>query len=141
MKSLFDQKHADMIHEYMQFCKIEGRQILATEVPYNHYGERGWADLITYNPKTEELCVIEIKPEIVNIGETTRQVQKMANTFLLDPRNNKYKAYAKIRHIVLIYENAENLIRFQNYYDQFSVIMDHVLWWSPQTGERKEKHS
>ncbi|HET9851949.1 MAG TPA: helix-turn-helix transcriptional regulator [Candidatus Limnocylindrales bacterium] len=42
---------------------------LRPEVSFSHYGERGVIDLLAWHPPTRTLLVIELKTEIVDVGE------------------------------------------------------------------------
>lgn len=75
------------------------------EAPYNYFGERGIVDLAFYHNGadwgTNRLVLREFKTEIVDIGETIRQIKKAHKYFAL--------ANTHVGRIRIIKENLEIL--------------------------------
>lgn len=110
MKNIFDEKHAQFLQSFYSFKQkqfekfsLSEKPALEMEAPFNYYGERGSVDLAVYwKPKTyihhwknlkdesknedwiytgNKFILYELKTEIVNLGETIRQVKKAHEFF------------------------------------------------------------
>jgi hypothetical protein len=67
----------------MSFIKekaLVAKYAIAPEVAFNYYGERGFVDIAClkydFDSTTDRLSLWEIKTELVDIGETLRQINK-----------------------------------------------------------------
>jgi transcriptional regulator with XRE-family HTH domain len=61
--------HAAVVEALIRELVAVGWQARA-EVSFNDFGERGFIDVLAWHPETGTLLVIEVKTEIVDVGET-----------------------------------------------------------------------
>jgi len=117
-----DSNHADMVQKFKrkiryfedseQYDKYDDSFEL--EVPYNYYGNRGYADLLRreYERKKENvddwtllrIVAYEMKTSIQDVGETTRQVKKM-DKYL--PESEEFPE-GKFESVLVILDTEEN---------------------------------
>lgn len=92
-----DEKHASLVEEIINYKErfYEEDEIISlkTEEHYNHYGDRGVIDIVlkiqsSYGTETT-LFLIEVKPEIVNLNRTIRQIKKMNKFYRPDHSGKK----------------------------------------------------
>jgi transcriptional regulator with XRE-family HTH domain len=70
---LLDERHAAATMAVMPLLRDRGWRV-ATEVSFNHYGDRGSIDLLAYHPPTRTAMVVEVKTELTSAEETLRRV-------------------------------------------------------------------
>jgi transcriptional regulator with XRE-family HTH domain len=61
--------HAELVESVLRTLLTLGWEA-RTEVSFSHAGERGFVDILAWHAETRTLLVIEIKTEIVDVGET-----------------------------------------------------------------------
>lgn len=81
-----DELHAIMLQKFSSKLKFEEDRncnytMFESEHPFNHYGERGFIDLLTkkecdFKPKWIHCDFYEFKTDILDTGETIRQLKK-----------------------------------------------------------------
>lgn len=64
---LRDRRHAALVDAMVDRLRADGWDV-ATEVSFNHFGERGSIDILAYHPATRRLLVIEVKTVVPDIG-------------------------------------------------------------------------
>jgi Holliday junction resolvase-like predicted endonuclease len=64
---LRDRRHAALVDAMVDRLRADGWDV-ATEVSFNHFGERGSIDILAYHPATRTLLVIEVKTVVPDIG-------------------------------------------------------------------------
>ena len=69
---LLDARHATLAELTTRRLEASG-WVVAPEVTYSVYGERGSIDLLAWHPGTRTLLVIELKTEVASIEETLRR--------------------------------------------------------------------
>jgi len=69
---LIDSRHASLAERVTQLLELAG-WIVAPEVSFSVFGERGSIDLLAWHPATRTLLVIELKSELTSIEATLRQ--------------------------------------------------------------------
>lgn len=64
---LRDRRHAELVERLLtQLRTLEWE--VATEVSFNHFGERGSIDILAFHPATRSLLVIEVKTVVPDLG-------------------------------------------------------------------------
>jgi transcriptional regulator with XRE-family HTH domain len=66
---LLNQKHAALAEAVIAWFRRIGGWVLRPEVSFSHWGERGIVDLLAWHERSSTLLVIELKTEIVDVGE------------------------------------------------------------------------
>jgi transcriptional regulator with XRE-family HTH domain len=61
--------HAGLVESVISALVRDGWEARA-EVSFSHGGERGFIDILAWHPPTRTLLVVEVKTEIVDLGET-----------------------------------------------------------------------
>jgi hypothetical protein len=64
---LRDRRHASLVDALVHRLRSAGWDV-ATEVSFNHYGERGSIDILAFHPATRALLVIEVKSVVPDVG-------------------------------------------------------------------------
>ena len=64
---LRDRAHAELVECLVRILRDLGWEV-ATEVSFNHFGERGSVDILAYQAATRSLLVIEVKTVVPDIG-------------------------------------------------------------------------
>ncbi|HET8785566.1 MAG TPA: hypothetical protein VFM38_08025 [Candidatus Limnocylindrales bacterium] len=64
---LRDRAHAELVERLVSLLRSLGWEV-ATEVSFNHYGERGSIDLLAFHPATRALLVVEVKTVVPDVG-------------------------------------------------------------------------
>jgi hypothetical protein len=64
---LRDRRHAALVDALVARLRAAGWDV-ATEVSFNHYGERGSIDILAYHPATRTLLVVEVKSVVPDVG-------------------------------------------------------------------------
>jgi transcriptional regulator with XRE-family HTH domain len=62
---LLDGRHAAVVEEVVRVLRA-ARWIVATEVTFNEFGERGSIDVFAFHPETRSLLVVEVKTVIAD---------------------------------------------------------------------------
>ncbi|HEY7702633.1 MAG TPA: hypothetical protein VIB02_10000 [Candidatus Limnocylindrales bacterium] len=62
-----DARHAELVECLVQILRSLGWEV-ATEVSFNHFGERGSIDLLAFHPSTGTLLVVEVKSVVPDLG-------------------------------------------------------------------------
>lgn len=65
---LTDAAHAELQNAFAELLRAAG-WLVAIEVSFNHYGDRGRCDLLAYHPATGILIVVEVKTAIADVQE------------------------------------------------------------------------
>jgi transcriptional regulator with XRE-family HTH domain len=68
---ILDRRHATLQNRTVELLTSLGWQV-ATEVPFNRYGDRGSVDILGWRPESRALLIVEIKSEIASLEETLR---------------------------------------------------------------------
>jgi len=110
-----------------------------TEVPYNHYGDRGFIDLIMTTMrqgKIERKHMIEFKTEIRDLGEMLRQYKRMRRYYPEDDQDDKEKWFNGEKgyiSLLVVKNNKENnriLVENKDYIG--SKIFSKIRIWDPE---------
>jgi transcriptional regulator with XRE-family HTH domain len=64
---LRDRRHAELVERIVALLRDVGWEV-ATEVSFNHFGERGSIDVLAYHRATRTLLVIEVKSVVPDLG-------------------------------------------------------------------------
>jgi transcriptional regulator with XRE-family HTH domain len=67
MDRLRDRKHAALVDQMVGRLKAEGWEV-ATEVTFNHFGERGSIDIFAFHPGSGTVLVVEVKSVVPDVG-------------------------------------------------------------------------
>jgi hypothetical protein len=70
---LLDERHAATTGAVAALLQRH-KWVVAAEVTFNHYGDRGSIDLLAYHARTRTALVVEVKTEIVSAEETLRRL-------------------------------------------------------------------
>lgn len=69
LERLRDRTHAAMVESFARLLVRHGWQ-LAPEMSFNHYGERGSADILAWHPERRALLIVEIKTRLWDLQDT-----------------------------------------------------------------------
>jgi hypothetical protein len=64
---LRDRRHASIVDAMVRRLRADGWDV-ATEVSFNHFGERGSIDILAFHPVTRALLVVEVKTVVPDVG-------------------------------------------------------------------------
>jgi hypothetical protein len=64
---LRDRRHASIVESVVRWLRADG-WVVATEVSFNVYGERGSIDVLAWHPGTGALLVVEVKSVVPDVG-------------------------------------------------------------------------
>jgi len=141
-----DKKHRELMTrfiEYIEKIPLNNKDLLTEiEKPYNHYGFRGFIDVLFSGGVSTSIC--EVKPVLYNLGEALRQLRRAHNAIL----NNAIKDFKIndliylrlvtnfseenieiIRNSYSILKNVKGLIidLYCEYNDEFYLITSNVI--------------
>lgn len=121
-KTLKDKKHAEMIQSWVRNHPNSSYKF---EVPFNYFGERGFVDLIS-----DEVNLYSFKTEIVDLGETLRQFNRMKEFY------PKYVHAAPIHFTsrLVMLHSPENIGIFSQFKEAFDNI--DVTFYDPEHGHK-----
>lgn len=74
---LRDRRHARLVELIVTQLRAEG-WLVATEVSFNVYGERGSIDVLAFHPATRALLVIEVKSVVPDVGSMLMTMDRKA---------------------------------------------------------------
>jgi len=119
---LLDEKHALLMHQYIQTSQQDNFKLFSCEEPYNLYGERGFIDLILIkHDKNNKTCcwkICELKPTLLDLGETIRQINRAKQYFFKARTDLLNTSFSNIMEYPLILEaNKANLSLCLKYLD------------------------
>jgi transcriptional regulator with XRE-family HTH domain len=66
---LLNAGHASLAEQVIQWLTGLDGWVVRPEASFSHYGERGVIDVLAWHPGTRSLLVIELKTQIVDVGE------------------------------------------------------------------------
>ncbi|HLY15060.1 MAG TPA: helix-turn-helix transcriptional regulator [Candidatus Limnocylindrales bacterium] len=72
---LIDERHATILGACATWLRTLG-WLVAAEVSYSEFGERGSVDLLAWHPASASLLVIEIKSELASLETTLRKLDE-----------------------------------------------------------------
>ena len=142
-----DKRHRELMTRYIEYTERSYKEhftdiIFEIEKPYNHYGSRGFIDILFSIGLTTSIC--EVKPVLYNIGEALRQLRR-AHNVILDKAITDFKIndiiYLRlvtnfseenieiIRNSYSILKNVKGLIidLYCEYNDEFYMINSNVI--------------
>ena len=72
-----DKKHRELMTRFIEYTERSTKKYFPDmrfeiEKPYNHYGSRGFIDIL-FSAGTATTSICEVKPVLYNIGEALRQ--------------------------------------------------------------------
>ena len=72
---LLDRGHAALVHHVAASLRAEG-WVTRVEVTFNHYGERGSADIVAWHPQERILLIVEVKTMVGDIQATASTFER-----------------------------------------------------------------
>jgi transcriptional regulator with XRE-family HTH domain len=66
---LLDADHAAIVEQVVRILG-DARWLVATEVSFNHFGERGSIDILAFHPATQLVLVVEVKSVVPDVQAT-----------------------------------------------------------------------
>jgi hypothetical protein len=143
-----DKLHAELLLDFYNgnLCLLNppfGKRSFETEVPYNYFGERGTVDFVDYwkdrnlGPYKDMVSLIELKTELIDIGETIRQVKKAKNYFAKGftgqignlPFVDRHDLLLTTSHLFILY-NKKNVMDFMKYETLFESAKIKPIFWN-----------
>jgi Holliday junction resolvase-like predicted endonuclease len=89
---LRDRRHAALVERMVKRLRADGWEV-ATEVSFNHFGERGSIDILAYHAATRTLLVVEVKSVVPDVSGSlatldrkVRLARELAQARGWDPR-------------------------------------------------------
>ncbi len=119
---ILDKEHADMAKGFVKDLKKRGYKT-RVEMPYDYYSEGGFVDVVAWS--NDELVTCELKPTLVNIDETLRQINHTRNFFLI--AKPELAESRKPRNLLVLKATTDNLNICGQYLDLLHDV-DLVFW-------------
>jgi hypothetical protein len=124
---VYDHRHASFTKSFISQKKSQGYQLVGCEVLYNHYGDRGVVDVVmskhVSDTKEVEWLICEMKPQLVDIGETVRQVKRAQEYFCKARSDMVVKdCVNRYRFLLVLEANDHNLMQALKYREIFQGI-------------------
>ena len=100
MDRLRDRKHAALVERMVGRLKAEGWEV-ATEVTFNHFGERGSIDILAFHPGSRTVLVVEVKSVVPDVGGMLAAIDRKVRLAADIARDRGWKAEHVARLLVL----------------------------------------
>lgn len=117
---------------------VDDHYFIDREVPYNFYGFKGWVDCVVILKGIPNRCpnvvfLTELKTQLLDIGETIRQVKRMNDYFLKGCTTIKGLKVSLSEQDVchsklIILDTQDNVNTFQKYRTLFNGV--HTQFWT-----------
>lgn len=127
---LDDAAHAALVQAFVRWLRSKPWVWTNCEVPYNFYGERGVIDVLALMRPTPAApwygIACELKPELLNLNETMRQVTKAQNYFQLP---SSISAFGRpiLRFPLVLQATEHNYVTVTQYADVLDGIEIHFF--------------
>lgn len=130
-----DKKHRLLMTRFIATC-LPKDTVIDTEVPYNHYGIRGFVDIVSTKSfdKYNFHQLYELKTNLNDVGEAIRQVKKQEKWYKTGvdlPQQDEIMSY-----LVLPF-TKENVEVFLENTALFKSI--NLIWFFPEEGKYLQK--
>lgn len=97
---LLDSSHAAIVEQVVRILGGAG-WLVATEVSFNHFGERGSIDILAFHPETRLLLVIEVKSVVPDVQASLVTLDRKERLALGIARERGWNAVAVSRLLVV----------------------------------------
>ena len=130
MSDLHDRAHAILMEQYIEAMRPRFEKV-GVEVPYEHYGNRGFIDVVlkrSGDDGREHWKVCELKPRLTDLGETIRQVKQAQRYFELARRDLFKTGDCTVEFPLVILATDDNLrtyMKFRRLLDETEVEFFH----------------
>ena len=128
---LDDQAHAMLTNAFVKWLRSSPAGVRTfCEVPFCHYGERGSIDVVavvqTCPAKPWHGIACELKPALLNLNETMRQVTKAQNYFQM-PSSISAFGQPTLRFLLVLQATESNYVTVTQYSDVLDGIEIHFF--------------
>jgi transcriptional regulator with XRE-family HTH domain len=110
---LFDDAHADLVEDVVRTLRGLGWTV-ATEVSFNHFGERGSIDVLAFHPAAAALLVGEAKSVIGEVSPTLMTLDRKARLAPALARERGWHARS-VSRLLIVREGASARRRVQEH--------------------------
>jgi transcriptional regulator with XRE-family HTH domain len=97
---LLDSAHAAIVEQVVRLLSAAG-WLVATEVSFNHFGERGSIDILAFHPASRSLLVVEVKSVVPDVQATLVTLDRKERLALQVARERGWDADAVSRLLVI----------------------------------------
>jgi transcriptional regulator with XRE-family HTH domain len=97
---LLDADHAAIVDQVVRILRAAG-WLVATEVSFNHYGERGSIDILAFDPQSRIALVIEVKSVVPDVQAMLGSLDRKERLALGIARERGWPAVAVARLLVV----------------------------------------
>ena len=97
---LLDANHAAIVEQVVRILSGLGWDV-ATEVSFNHFGERGSIDVLAFHPETRVLLVVEVKSVVPDVQATLVTLDRKERLALEIARERGWNAVAVGKLLVI----------------------------------------
>ena len=97
---LLDSRHAAIVEQIVRILGGAG-WLIATEVSFNHFGERGSIDILAFHPATRLLLVIEVKSVVPDVQASLVTLDRKERLALQIARERGWSAVGVSRLLVI----------------------------------------
>ncbi len=105
---LLDEDHASVVERVVRILDIDG-WLVATEVSFNMFGERGSVDVLAFHAATRTLLVVEVKTVVPDVQATLMTLDRKAR---LGPEIARLRGWRPARiWVVLVIRDARTARR------------------------------
>ncbi len=97
---LLDANHAAIVEQVVRILSALGWKV-ATEVSFNHFGERGSIDVLAFHPATGVILVIEVKSVVPDVQATLVTLDRKERLAIGIARERGWNAMAVAKLLVI----------------------------------------
>lgn len=97
---LRDRRHAELVERIVALLRALGWEV-ATEVSFNHFGERGSIDILAFHGATRILLVIEVKSVVPDLGGMLATLDRKVRLASAIAAERAWRSVAVARLLVL----------------------------------------
>jgi len=123
---LLDARHASVVEEVVRVLR-GARWIVATEVSFNEYGERGSIDVFAFHPETRSVLVVEVKTVFVDAQDLQSTVDRKVR---LAPKLARDRGWspAGVGRLIVLVDTRANRQRIESLSATFGTMFPARTW-------------
>jgi transcriptional regulator with XRE-family HTH domain len=118
---LLDEAHAGLVERVVELLHADGWEV-ALEVTFNHYGDRGSADVVGWHAPTRSVLIIEVKSVVADAQGTLSPLDRKTRLGFAIARSRGWDA-ATVSRLLVVREGSVNRRRMARLASSFDAAL------------------